>query len=344
MFCSECGAPFGKCQHSSTGYESATGRTTPAKTFLLSFLLAFVLGGFYSYLLFTLIFPAFTNSAKATLTEGLISLEIAAVAGFIAVTRITNLQFNIRRVALLLTAAAVGFGLWASEMKPPNTYAVTGQLLAGTTSGSNLHPIPGATVYFFPTTATSRMDFWKMFEVSEAGAIAQDKSMSESERCSQEFDSLVRQNTGLGGPLDAKFYPIKRLWFQIKADGRYLALDAKTKQQMQEAFWQQHVADDPEFAKLTPSELGRYRSVMLLGGDIFGRSDQALREKMETLPYVVSDSRGEFASRLPEGRQLLVAWGSDPSNMTQYLWAVPFTVKGDSRVVADEVICQPRPF
>jgi hypothetical protein len=307
------------------------------KVFVLALLIALGLAVAYSYLLCTFIFPTLSNPAKQALTEANLKLALAAVVGFRALCHFTKWQFTLGRVMLVITVAAVGLSTWIYLRNPTaaETYAVTGQLLGP----NGPQPIIGAHVYFFPTEYANKAEYLANLYPSEWGAIGNDKTISEWNRCSKEFDSIIKQNIGLAGPLDARFYPIKKLWFEMKASPKFLAFDSQMKEDLQAEFWEQNVATDPEFAKLTPSQLERYKSIILLGDE----SNEKLREKLETLPYVLSDSRGEFASRLPKGRHLLVARGVDSAFGVNYLWAVPFTVDRDTRFVTDDVICEAYP-
>ncbi len=247
------------------------------------------------------------------------------------------------RLALVVTAfacVAAAFLLMFTSSRfatpePEPTFAVSGQLLAGPISGRNVHPVAGASVYLLPSKFGGRTEFWQAFDGSEAGIIAQDKSLSSNDRCSKEFDSLIRENAGLAGPADAEFYPIKTLWFEIKKDRRFTTANPNEQQEITEDYWSTKVTADPEFANLSPAELGRYKSIILLGDDWDGK----LRETEQALPYVVSDSQGEFGARLPAGKHLLIALGTDSASGQPYLWAVPFTVEGDSRIVTDDVVC-----
>jgi hypothetical protein len=247
------------------------------------------------------------------------------------------------RLALVVTASACVAAVFllmftSSRFATPqtaHTFAVTGQLLAGSVSGRGDHAIAGASVYFLPSQVGSRADFWKAFVGTEPEAISHDTSLSTVDRCSDEFNSLIKENTGQAGPLDAKFYPIMKMWSAMKKHPEFLKLNAETQQGVTQSYWKTKVAGDPEFANLSPDELGRYRSIMLLGDDWDGK----LRETIQTLPYVISDSRGEFTARLPTGKYLLIALGTDSASGQPYLWAVPFTVEGDSRIVTDDVVC-----
>jgi hypothetical protein len=119
-----------------------------------------------------------------------------------------------------------------------------------------------------------------------------------------------------------------------------LALDPATKQGIEEKYWQRNVANDSEFARLAPSDLERYREILWLGDD----SDDKAQKKLGELPSVTSDSRGEFAARLPKGRHLLVAWSTDSPTGKYHLWAVPFIADGDTRFVTGDLVCEAKLF
>jgi hypothetical protein len=339
VFCNSCGAQFEGnqqlCEKCRSVTQGKAGRRN--LNFLLALVIGFALAAAYSYLMFDFVFGGLDNREKELLTETLLSAGLGGVALVNALCVFMKWRFTVARVALVVTVLAGILAIWVSaKFSAPQRYAVTGQLLGP----NGPQPIVGAQVYFFPTEYESETEYLTKLKQSEAGAIAQDEYLSEWNRCSEQLCSIIRQNTGLAGPLDAKFYPIKSLWYAIKKDPRFVAWGPARKRELEQKYWQKQVADDPEFAKLAPSDLESYRKIFLLGDD----SDDRAEAKLETLPSVTSDSRGEFATRLPKGRHLLVAWGMDSPSGMHYLWAVPFSVEGNTRFVTGDLICEAKPF
>jgi hypothetical protein len=344
VFCNSCGAQFEGSQQLCEKCRGVT-QGKPERSnlnILLALAIGFALAAAYSYLMFDFVFGELANSEKTLLTEILLSAGLGGVALVNALCVFMKWRFTVARVALVVTVLAGILAIWVSaQFSAPSkaqTYAVTGQLLTASSDGSK--PIVGASVYFFPTQYASELEYLTQLEHEEAGAISLDKSISEWSRCSEQLWSILRENTGLAGPLDARFYPIKSLWYAAKKDPKFLAWNPAKKREFEQQYWQTQVADDPEFAKLAPSDLERYRKLLLVGDN----SDKKAQAKLAALPSVTSDSRGEFASRLPKGRHLLVAWGMDSASGMDYLWAIPFTVDGDTRFVTGDVICEARPF
>lgn len=344
MFCNNCGAQFEGNQQLCEKCRSVTrGKAERSNlNFFLALAIGFALAAAYSYLMFDFVFGGLANDEKTLLAEMLLSAGLGGVALVNALCVFMKWRFTVAGVALVVTVLAGILAIWVSAKfgvpSKAQTYAVSGRLLAD--SGDGPEPVGGASVYFFPTQYANESEYRAQLEYEEAGAISLDKSISEWNRCSEQLWSIIRQNTGLAGPLDAKFYTIKSMWYAAKKDRRFLALGPADRRGFEEFYWKTKVADDPEFAKLAPRDLERYR--ILLDNDSV--SDESAEAKLETLPSVTSDSRGEFASRLPKGRHLLVAWGRDSPSGLHYLWAVPFTVDGDTSFVTGDVICEAKPF
>jgi hypothetical protein len=217
MFCSSCGA---QCEGNQPLCENCRGvKQGKAERGNLNFLLALAVGfGFaaaYSYLMFTFLFGELPNRVKTSLTEALLYAGLGGAAFLNTLCVMMKWRFTIVRVALVATLVAGIFAIWVSaRFGGPPTYAVTGQLLADGSNGSQ--PVVGADVYFFPTVYANEPEYLTQLEQSEWGAIVKDQTISAWKSCSEQFYSVIRQNTGLAGPLDAKFYPIKSLWYAIK--------------------------------------------------------------------------------------------------------------------------------
>ena len=332
MYCNRCGE---KIYGRSNVCGKCGGSQRTAVWAQLATLLA--VGMLFAVLTSVLVFGATKGLIPERLTQLGLTGSLALFALLRSWTAFTRKVVTVAQTLLVSLAMAVSaFGLlWfryaTPRDSPTSLIQLRGQVL---TPQSPVGAVPGASVYALSANFNNDWEFMKHYPESEAGVLSSECAVGADCACQEILNALIREYTGLSGPLDAKFRPIKKEWAEIENHAKFRSMSSQMRTAIRNEFWNTRVLENRELASLPSGDLQRYQD------ELFHRDlkESVAVQRTFELPAIVTNINGEFSVHIPRGKYLLVVDGE--TNKTRYIWAQPLKLEADSSFVINETVCR----